>query len=109
MEAFEWQQWIEREEYIQECQMLRLNIVIKMFDKREREMHEASKSRIETACETIEQRRQAGLRKMRSNSSGNATSGDQLSRTRVSGRNRVHTGSRNPMLRVLWSDDEARR
>ncbi|XP_017037418.1 uncharacterized protein [Drosophila kikkawai] len=63
LEAFEWEQWIEREEYIQECQMMRLNIVIKMFDKREREMHAASKSRIESACERIEQRRQAGLRK----------------------------------------------
>ncbi|KAH8249117.1 hypothetical protein KR032_006139 [Drosophila birchii] len=63
VEAFEWELWIEREEYIQECQMLRLQIVIKMFDKRESEMHAASKIRIEQACEGIEKRRQAGRRK----------------------------------------------
>ncbi|XP_039480293.1 uncharacterized protein LOC120444590 isoform X1 [Drosophila santomea] len=63
LEAFEWEEWIQREEDIQECQMMRLQIVIKMFDKREKEMHAASKSRIEKACERIEQRRQAGLRK----------------------------------------------
>ncbi|XP_064546772.1 cilia- and flagella-associated protein 91-like [Drosophila montana] len=63
LEAFEWEHWMEREEYIQECQMMRLEIVIRMFDKREKQMHNASKSRIETACETIEQRRQHGLHK----------------------------------------------
>lgn len=63
LEAFEWEHWIEREEYIQECQMMRLEIVIRMFDKREMEMHNASKQRIETACYVIEQRRQHGLHK----------------------------------------------
>ncbi|XP_016963944.1 uncharacterized protein LOC108033829 [Drosophila biarmipes] len=63
LEAFEWEQWVQREEDIQECQMMRLQIVIKMFDKREKEMHAASKSRIEKACERIEERRLAGLRK----------------------------------------------
>ncbi|XP_017116381.1 cilia- and flagella-associated protein 91 [Drosophila elegans] len=63
LEAFEWENWIQREEDIQECQMLRLEIVIKMFDKREKEMHAASNSRIEKACERIEKCRQAGLRK----------------------------------------------
>ncbi|XP_043069692.1 uncharacterized protein [Drosophila bipectinata] len=63
LEAFEWEQWIQREEYIQECQMMRLEIVIKMFDKREKQMHSASKSRIEKACEEIEKRRQAALQK----------------------------------------------
>ncbi|XP_020812271.1 cilia- and flagella-associated protein 91-like [Drosophila serrata] len=63
LEAFEWEQWIEREEYIQECQMIRLQIVIKMFDKREKEMHAASRIRIEQACEGIEKRRQVALRK----------------------------------------------
>ncbi|KPU73122.1 uncharacterized protein Dana_GF28057 [Drosophila ananassae] len=61
LEALEWEQWIQREEYIQECQMMRLEIVIKMFNKREKEMHSASKSRIEKACEEIEKRRQASL------------------------------------------------
>ncbi|EDV30914.2 uncharacterized protein Dana_GF15094 [Drosophila ananassae] len=63
LEAFEWEQWIEREESIQECQMMRLEIVIKMFNKREKEMHASSNARIEQACERIEKRRQAGLRK----------------------------------------------
>ncbi|KAL7739758.1 hypothetical protein ACLKA6_014998 [Drosophila palustris] len=63
LEAFEWEQWIEREEYIQECQMMRLEIVICMFDKREQEMHNASRTRIEVACRTIEKRRQHGLTK----------------------------------------------
>ncbi|EDW77297.2 uncharacterized protein Dwil_GK18223 [Drosophila willistoni] len=62
-EAFEWEHWIQREEYIQECQMMRLEIVIRMFDKREKEMHEASKTRIEMACERIEKKRRIGLQK----------------------------------------------
>ncbi|XP_016963945.1 uncharacterized protein LOC108033830 [Drosophila biarmipes] len=63
LEAFEWEQWVQREEDIQECQMMRLQIVIQMFDKREKEMHAASKARIEQSFERIEKRRQAGLRK----------------------------------------------
>ncbi|KAH8298309.1 hypothetical protein KR018_001948, partial [Drosophila ironensis] len=63
LEAFEWEQWIEREEYIQDCQMMRLEIVIKMFDKREKEMHDASNLKLEKACKRIEKKRQAGLRK----------------------------------------------
>nr|XP_043069724.1 uncharacterized protein LOC108132258 [Drosophila bipectinata] len=63
LQAFEWSEWIQREEYLQECQILRLEIVIKMLDKREREMHAASKTRIEQACERIEKRRQADLQK----------------------------------------------
>ncbi|XP_070133277.1 cilia- and flagella-associated protein 91-like isoform X2 [Drosophila bipectinata] len=63
LEALEWEQWIQREEYIQECQMMRLEIVIKMFNKREKKMHSASMSRIEKACEEIERRRQASLGK----------------------------------------------
>ncbi|EDX05330.1 cilia- and flagella-associated protein 91 [Drosophila simulans] len=62
-EAFEWEHWMEREERIQECQMMRLEIVIKMFDKREREMHAAFKTRIEQGCEKIEKRRKEALRK----------------------------------------------
>ncbi|XP_017152483.1 cilia- and flagella-associated protein 91-like [Drosophila miranda] len=63
LEAFEWESWIEREDCIQECQKRRLEIVIKMFDKREKEMHLASKKRIEMACEGIAERRQAALHK----------------------------------------------
>jgi len=63
MEAFEWEHWLEREEQIQECQVMRLEIVIKMFDKREREMHAASKTRLERGCELIEKRRKAALHK----------------------------------------------
>ncbi|XP_017044897.1 uncharacterized protein LOC108090630 [Drosophila ficusphila] len=62
-DAFEWEQWIQREEDIQECQMMRLQIVIKMFDKREKEMHAASKTRIEQSFERIDKRRRADLRK----------------------------------------------
>ncbi|KMY90729.1 uncharacterized protein LOC6732625 [Drosophila simulans] len=63
LEAFEWEQWIQREEDIQQCQMMRLEIVIKMFDKREKAMHNASKARIEKSVQQIEKRRQDGLRK----------------------------------------------
>uniref|UniRef100_A0A6P4FAL8 Cilia- and flagella-associated protein 91 n=1 Tax=Drosophila rhopaloa TaxID=1041015 RepID=A0A6P4FAL8_DRORH len=63
LEAFEWEHWVEREEQIQECQMMRMEIVIKMFDKREREMHAASKTRLERGCELIEKRRRAALLK----------------------------------------------
>ncbi|ALC38671.1 CG15145 [Drosophila busckii] len=63
LEAFEWEHWMEREEYIQECQMMRLEIVIRMFDKREKQMHKDSITRIETACEDIEKKRLHGLHK----------------------------------------------
>ncbi|XP_037934373.1 uncharacterized protein LOC119668803 [Teleopsis dalmanni] len=46
LEAFEWEQWIAREEYIQECQMLRLEIVIRMFNKREKEIITRSDLRV---------------------------------------------------------------
>lgn len=63
LEAFEWEHWIEREEYIQECQMLRLEILIRMFDRREREMHKASWQRIQKSCEAIEARKKKALKK----------------------------------------------
>ncbi|XP_019890993.1 cilia- and flagella-associated protein 91 [Musca domestica] len=63
LEAFEWEHWIEREENIQECQMLRLEILIRMFDQREREMRSASHLRIQQSCARIEAQRQAALRK----------------------------------------------
>ncbi|XP_054744824.1 uncharacterized protein LOC129249183 [Anastrepha obliqua] len=63
LQAFEWEHWIEREEYIQECQMLRLEILIGMFNKREEEMHAKSKTRIEQSYEQILARRDASLHK----------------------------------------------
>ncbi|XP_052851859.1 cilia- and flagella-associated protein 91 [Drosophila gunungcola] len=63
MEALEWEHWMGREEQIQECQMMRLEIVIKMFDKREKEMHAASKTRLERGYELIEKRRKEALQK----------------------------------------------
>ncbi|KNC27089.1 hypothetical protein FF38_00900 [Lucilia cuprina] len=63
LEAFEWEHWIEREEYIQECQMLRLELLIRMFDRREREMQTASQARIQKSCEVIEAKRKAALKK----------------------------------------------
>ncbi|KAL9924982.1 uncharacterized protein ACN2A1_010370 [Glossina fuscipes fuscipes] len=63
LEAFEWEHWIEREEYIQECQMLRLELLIRMFNDREQRMHIASNKRISTSYEKIDQRRKAALKK----------------------------------------------
>ncbi|XP_075153475.1 uncharacterized protein LOC142227046 [Haematobia irritans] len=63
LEAFEWEHWIEREEYIQECQMLRLEILMRMFDKRERQMRNASHARIQQSYNQIEARRRASLQK----------------------------------------------
>ncbi|XP_073827137.1 uncharacterized protein [Musca autumnalis] len=63
LEAFEWEHWIEREENIQECQMLRLEILIRMFDQRERQMRTASYERIQQSYERIEAERQEALRK----------------------------------------------
>lgn len=63
LQAFEWEHWIEREENIQECQMLRLELLIRMFDKRERDMHIASKARIQKSCQDIEAKRNAALKK----------------------------------------------
>nr|XP_014100640.2 uncharacterized protein LOC106625339 [Bactrocera oleae]XP_036230150.1 uncharacterized protein LOC106625339 [Bactrocera oleae] len=63
LQAFEWEHWIEREEYIQECQMLRLEILIGMFNKREEKMHTTSKVRIERSYEEILARRDASLHK----------------------------------------------
>uniref|UniRef100_A0A1B0AJM6 Cilia- and flagella-associated protein 91 n=1 Tax=Glossina pallidipes TaxID=7398 RepID=A0A1B0AJM6_GLOPL len=63
LEAFEWEHWIEREEFIQECQMLRLEILIRMFNDREQRMHKASNKRISMSYEKIDQRRKAALKK----------------------------------------------
>uniref|UniRef100_A0A1A9UMF7 Cilia- and flagella-associated protein 91 n=1 Tax=Glossina austeni TaxID=7395 RepID=A0A1A9UMF7_GLOAU len=63
LEAFEWEHWIEREEYIQECQMLRLELLIRMFNDREQRMHIASNKRISMSYEKIDQRRKAALKK----------------------------------------------
>lgn len=63
MELFEWQRWLHREEYLQECQMMRLEIVIGMFNKRERSMHDASKRRIEASFREIDKRRRNALQK----------------------------------------------
>ncbi|XP_067623210.1 uncharacterized protein [Eurosta solidaginis] len=63
LQAFEWEHWIEREEYIQECQMLRLELLIGMFNKREKKMHTTSKSRIEQSYVRILERRDASLLK----------------------------------------------
>uniref|UniRef100_A0A1A9WZZ7 Cilia- and flagella-associated protein 91 n=1 Tax=Glossina brevipalpis TaxID=37001 RepID=A0A1A9WZZ7_9MUSC len=63
LEAFEWEHWIEREEYIQECQMLRLEILIRMFNDREHRKHTASNKRISMSYEKIEQRRKMALKK----------------------------------------------
>lgn len=59
--AFEWEHWIEREEYIQECQMMRLELVIRMFDKREKEMHDKSKTRLQMSCDLIKARKNIEL------------------------------------------------
>uniref|UniRef100_A0A1I8PWA4 Cilia- and flagella-associated protein 91 n=1 Tax=Stomoxys calcitrans TaxID=35570 RepID=A0A1I8PWA4_STOCA len=63
LEAFEWEHWIEREEYIQECQMLRLEILMRMFDKRERQMRNASHARIQHSYAQIDAKRKLALQK----------------------------------------------
>ncbi|XP_061391723.1 cilia- and flagella-associated protein 91-like, partial [Musca vetustissima] len=63
LEAFEWEHWLEREENIQECQMLRLELLIRMFDQRERQMRSASQLRIQQSYARIEARRREALRK----------------------------------------------
>ena len=63
LEAFEWEHWIEREEYIQELQMLRLELVIRMFDKREKELHSRSNLALEMKCKEVKAKRDAKLRK----------------------------------------------
>uniref|UniRef100_A0A1A9WZZ5 Cilia- and flagella-associated protein 91 n=1 Tax=Glossina brevipalpis TaxID=37001 RepID=A0A1A9WZZ5_9MUSC len=61
--AFEWEYWIEREEYIQECQMVRLEILVRMFNKRESSLHSASNKTIESSYERIQNERKAALKK----------------------------------------------
>lgn len=63
LERFEWHRWLHREEYLQECQLMRLEIVVAMFNKREKSMHTASKKRIETSYVEINRRRRRDLRK----------------------------------------------
>ncbi|XP_037882004.1 uncharacterized protein LOC119632922 [Glossina fuscipes] len=61
--AFEWEYWIEREEYIEECQMIRLEILVRMFNKRETSMRSASNKSIEISYERIQNKKKAALRK----------------------------------------------
>uniref|UniRef100_A0A1B0AJM7 Cilia- and flagella-associated protein 91 n=1 Tax=Glossina pallidipes TaxID=7398 RepID=A0A1B0AJM7_GLOPL len=63
LRAFEWEHWIEREEYIEECQMIRLEILVRMFNKRESSMRNASNKSIQASYERIQNQKKAALRK----------------------------------------------
>ncbi|XP_055917465.1 cilia- and flagella-associated protein 91-like [Eupeodes corollae] len=64
VEAMEWEDWVAREEYIQGCQMLRMEIVEKMFRNREENLRKMSIQRISHSTARIEAKRQAQLQKI---------------------------------------------
>ncbi|XP_055851000.1 cilia- and flagella-associated protein 91-like [Episyrphus balteatus] len=64
VEALEWEDWVAREEYIQDCQMLRMQIVEKMFENREKNLRQMSEQRISFSTERIQAKRFGQLRKI---------------------------------------------
>jgi hypothetical protein len=58
IEAFEWEQWMQREKEINECQQARLKIISDMIAKREKENFDATNKKLENSKKRIlEERR----------------------------------------------------
>ena len=64
--AFEWEYWIEREECLLECQQKRFELLVHMFDRREKRMREDAKLRLEEKCRYIAMQKKMALQKSES-------------------------------------------
>lgn len=65
LEAFEWQDWLAREDQIEYCQKLRLAFVQKMIDDRKSRMKSMSGKRLENISKRFEAEKEQKLKKLR--------------------------------------------
>ncbi|XP_053676644.1 cilia- and flagella-associated protein 91-like [Anopheles nili] len=64
LQIFEWEEWVARERQIDRYQMLRLQLVAKIMEKRERDTHRATEGKMENTKQRINQARNRAMRKL---------------------------------------------
>jgi len=65
LEAFEWEQWISREEEIEDCQQLRLDLVKRLMKKRHNKIKISSEAKMQNTKTRIEQENMKKIKKIR--------------------------------------------
>uniref|UniRef100_A0A182KEV9 Cilia- and flagella-associated protein 91 n=1 Tax=Anopheles christyi TaxID=43041 RepID=A0A182KEV9_9DIPT len=64
LQIFEWEEWVARERQIDRYQMLRLQLVAKIMEKRERDNHQAAEGKMENTKRRINQARNRAMQKL---------------------------------------------
>uniref|UniRef100_A0A182WHA8 Cilia- and flagella-associated protein 91 n=1 Tax=Anopheles minimus TaxID=112268 RepID=A0A182WHA8_9DIPT len=64
LQIFEWEEWVARERQIDRYQMLRLQLVAKIMEKRERDTHQATEGKMENTKRRINQVRNRAMQKL---------------------------------------------
>ncbi|XP_058450439.1 cilia- and flagella-associated protein 91-like [Malaya genurostris] len=67
LQIFEWEEWVARERQIDRYQMLRLQLVAKIMNKRERDTQQATESKMENTKNRINSERNKAMEKLRIN------------------------------------------
>ncbi|XP_055641283.1 cilia- and flagella-associated protein 91-like [Toxorhynchites rutilus septentrionalis] len=67
LQIFEWEEWVARERQIDRYQMLRLQLVAKIMEKRERDTKQATESKMENTKNRINAERNKAMEKLRIN------------------------------------------
>ncbi|XP_035913107.1 cilia- and flagella-associated protein 91-like [Anopheles stephensi] len=67
LQIFEWEEWVARERQIDRYQMLRLQLVAKIMEKRERDTHQATEGKMENTKRRINQVRNQAMQKLEAN------------------------------------------
>uniref|UniRef100_A0A182NF86 Cilia- and flagella-associated protein 91 n=1 Tax=Anopheles dirus TaxID=7168 RepID=A0A182NF86_9DIPT len=64
LQIFEWEEWVARERQIDRYQMLRLQLVAKIMEKRERDTHQATEGKMENTKRRINRTRNQAMQKL---------------------------------------------
>ncbi|XP_035776239.1 cilia- and flagella-associated protein 91-like [Anopheles albimanus] len=64
LQIFEWEEWVARERQIDRYQMLRLQLVAKIMEKRERDTHQATEGKMENTKRRINKARNDAMHKL---------------------------------------------
>uniref|UniRef100_A0A182QLZ9 Cilia- and flagella-associated protein 91 n=1 Tax=Anopheles farauti TaxID=69004 RepID=A0A182QLZ9_9DIPT len=64
LQIFEWEEWVARERQIDRYQMLRLQLVAKIMEKRERDTHQATEGKMENTKRRINHTRNRAMQKL---------------------------------------------
>ncbi|XP_055597203.1 cilia- and flagella-associated protein 91-like [Uranotaenia lowii] len=65
LQIFEWEEWVARERQIDRYQMIRLQLVSKIMDKRERDLRQATESKMQNTKNRINEQRNRAIEKLR--------------------------------------------